>query len=483
VRVAATGPISIVARKEAIELIRDGRFRWGVLLLVTLLTGAGAVGVTVYVERESASRLLAQGERERWLGQGQKHPHAAAHQGVVAVKPQLPTAMLDSGVDAYAGTTVFLEAHAQRLLSGRAVDDYLALQRLGHVTVAIVLQQYLPLLIVLLGFGCVVGERDRGTLPLLMATGVSARQVLAGKAIGFLAPMLAVSCLAAIGGAATLVLIAGPTDGSTVVRAAIIVVAHALYALLAVLATLLVSTRAGSQAQALAILFGLWLAAGLLGPQFVNEVAERQHPAPHALRFAGDLQRARADGPLWYERLLALEDRLRKTHGVERLDALKINVFGVGMVEEEADEGAVQRASFDRLYAVYGAQERVRQSLSALMPLIAVRSVSMSAAATDVDELLAFARSAEAYRFEFVQLLNQHLAKFDKPGQLTADEAGAFTAGPELWAQVSPFLYAPRSISATWTNHRWHLCVLTGWVLVGLAAVAWTTHRGAVRVR
>jgi ABC-2 type transport system permease protein len=117
------------------------------------------------------------------------------------------------------------------------------------------------------------------------------------------------------------------------------------------------------------------------------------------------------------------------------------------------------------------------------MPLIAVRSVSMSVAATDVDELLAFARSAEAYRFEFVQLLNQHLAKFDKPGQLTADEAGAFTAGPELWAQVSPFLYAPRSIPATWTNLRWHLCVLTGWVLVGLAAVAWTTHRGAVRVR
>jgi ABC-2 type transport system permease protein len=483
VRVLATGPVSIIARKEAIELFRDGGFRWGVLILIALLIGAGAVGVTVYVERESASRLLAQGERARWLGQGQKHPHVAAHQGIVAVKPQLPTAILDPGVDAHAGTTVSLEAHAQRLLSGRAVDDHLALQRLGHVTVAIVLQQYVPLLIILLGFSCVAGERDRGTLPMLMATGVSARQILAGKAIGFLAPMLTVSCLAAMGGAATLVLIAGPADGSTVVRAGIIAVAHALYALLALLATLVVSARAASQAQALAILFGLWLFAGLLGPHLVNEVAERRHPAPHALQFAGDLQRARADGPLWYERLLSLENRLRKTHGVERLDALKINVFGVGMAEEEADESAVQRAAFDRLYAVYGAQERVRQSLVALVPLIAVRSVSMGAAATDVDELLMFARATETYRFDFVQLLNQHLAKYDKPGQLTTDEAGAYTAGPELWAQVSPFLYAPRSIAATWTNQRWHLGVLTGWVLIGLAAVAWTTHHGTVRVR
>lgn len=214
----------------------------------------------------------------------------------MAVKPQLPTAILDPGVDAHAGTTVFLEAHAQRLLSGRAVDDHLALQRIGHVTVAIVLQQYLPLLIVLLGFSCVAGERDRGTLLMLMATGVSARQVLAGKAIGFLAPMLTVSCLAALGGAATLVQVAGPADGSTVVRTAIIAVAHALYALVAVSATLFVSARAATQAQALAILFGLWLFAGLLGPQLVNEVAERQHPAPHALRFASGLQRARADG-------------------------------------------------------------------------------------------------------------------------------------------------------------------------------------------
>src|ERR1700741_4714890 len=76
---AGKSDVGRIARKEFIETSRDGRFRWAagfffVLLLLSLLAG--------WLRYAGVNELHAeaqQAERERWLNQGAKSPHSAAH--------------------------------------------------------------------------------------------------------------------------------------------------------------------------------------------------------------------------------------------------------------------------------------------------------------------------------------------------------------------------------------------------------------------
>ncbi len=176
--------ITVIARKEALEVIRDGRFRWAavsvlLLLVVTLLSGWAHYG-RVARERAEASAT----ERTVWTTQKDKNPHSATHYGTWAFTPITPLSMLDYGVTRYTGTALFLEAHQAHEATYRPVDDATGVARLGELTAAVVLQWLIPLLVVFLTFDAFAGERQRGTLRQLMSLGVAPRALTLGKALG-----------------------------------------------------------------------------------------------------------------------------------------------------------------------------------------------------------------------------------------------------------------------------------------------------------
>ena len=103
--------IGTIARKEFIEIVRDGRFRWVAAIMVLLLLTAMLAGKQRY-DAYAATQLAAQGSSNaQWLDQGDKNPHSAAHYGNYAFKPLGPLGFFDGGIVAYAGTTIFMEAH------------------------------------------------------------------------------------------------------------------------------------------------------------------------------------------------------------------------------------------------------------------------------------------------------------------------------------------------------------------------------------
>src|SRR5919197_242904 len=215
--------IATIARKEFIELIRDGRFRWAAAIVLALLATAIVAGAYYQRDLITQQRAAQAAEQARWYAQDPKNPHSAAHYGLYAFKPRLAPAFLDPGVEPYTGVAVWLEAHKQNELMFRPGEDATIAQRFGDMTVALVLQVVLPLVIIMLAFSAFAGERERGTLRQLLSLGLRPRDIVAGKTAGFAAALAVIAIPAALLGAATLAL-TGPSEGAP--RFALLAIAY-----------------------------------------------------------------------------------------------------------------------------------------------------------------------------------------------------------------------------------------------------------------
>jgi hypothetical protein len=151
----------IVARKELRELLRDRQVLWAAVIVWLLVAAAVATAGPEHRRRAVEREALSAEAREQWLSQGSKNPHTAAHFGVYAIKPQTPLAIFDPGVTTFVGTLVLLEAHWQNPQQGRTADASPASYRFGSLSPAIVLQQLLPLIVFLLGYGPRPSVRQR----------------------------------------------------------------------------------------------------------------------------------------------------------------------------------------------------------------------------------------------------------------------------------------------------------------------------------
>ena len=176
-----TGLIGRVARTEVRVALRDGRVRWTAIVLLGLLVATGAEGwrraVDMRAERARAQHLV----REQWLGQRPKDPHAAAHFGTYVFQPVSALAFLDPGLLDHVGVAGFLEAHRRNEFRYRPAADAPAIPWFGPLTPAAVLQQLVPLVVLLLTYAAVAAERESGMLRQLRSVGSRFRAIALGK--------------------------------------------------------------------------------------------------------------------------------------------------------------------------------------------------------------------------------------------------------------------------------------------------------------
>lgn len=447
--------------KEWRELVRDGRFRAAgaavlVLLLATLATGWHA-SRTLRAQHDAASALT----RDHWLTQGAKNPHSAAHYGVYAFKPKPALAMLDEGVDSYSGVAVYLEAHRQNEFSFRPAADATALQRFSALTAAGVLQGLIPLLIILFGFRAFTGEREQGTMRQLLSAGLPPRRLMLGKLLGAASGLLALLAPAAVIGSLALVLAVGG-DGLWS-RSGVLAAAYLAYFLLWLGLTLGVSARAGSSRSALLFLLGFWIAGAVFAPRALTEIVRHRYPTPSTAAFQQALRDEIEHGPDGTSssaaRTAELRERLLRQYGVDSVSHLPVNFSGIALQESEVWSDRVFDRHFGALWDRYERQEGLRTAAGIVTPTLAVRSLSMALAGTDVRHHRRFTEAAEQYRRHLVRLMNDDLAVHG------VGQTGPYLADSELWASVPPFDYRGPSLGAVLRYRGWILAVLAIWAM------------------
>jgi ABC-2 type transport system permease protein len=447
----------IVASKELRELSRDRQVLWAAVI-VWLLVAAGVATAWPEHRRRAVEReALAAGARDHWVSQGAKNPHTAAHFGVYAIKPQTPLAIFDPGVTTFVGTHILLEAHWQNPQQGRAADVSPASYRLGSLSPATVLQQLLPLIVILLGYQAIAGERERGTWSLLTAQGATATQVGAGKlmAIGtvllaLFVPPLALATFAALGVA---------NDRDVLLRGGLLVGLYIVYAIAWLGLTLSASARASSPRRALVVLLGFWIVSTLVTPRAVADVSRLTYRTPSAFSFHEAIYAHKAQGIDGHdtqdERVEALRARALQTFGVSRVEDLPLNFSGLALQADEEYGNALFERAYGSLWHTFDRQTDLQRLAGVVAPIQAVRFASMALAGTDSAHDHAFARDAEEYRRALVRAMNDDLTHGSRSGDFS------YVGNRSTWSRVPEFRYS--SPAAWWAlGQEWLSCALIG---------------------
>ncbi len=466
-----------IARKERTEMWRDGRFRMAALALLLLLLASLITAATTARGVASERAAGQQAMRDFWVEQGAKNPHSAAHYGLWVFKPSMPLAFLDNGVDAYTGVTTWLEAHRQNEFTRRPAMDQPSVSRFGQWTAATVLQLLVPLLIVMLAFPAFAGERETGTLRQLAAIGVPMRTLMLGKAAGIAAALGTVLVPATVLGVATLWFAgagagagvgagAGAQRSDDLVRFALLVAVYLAYFAVLLVVALTVSARARHVRVALLVLLTFWTFNALVAPRAVSDLARRLYPTPSAVTFQAAVQHDIEQGLDGHDpadaRRKAVEVQALREYRVISLDALPVNFDAIAMQASEEYANTVFDRHFGNLYDRYRAQNSVSQWAGLLAPLLAVRSLSMGLAGTDVEQHRDFAIAAEAYRRGLVKWSNDYFRDNTRTGEWD------WKAPPDIWAKYPPFRYAPPQLSTALATQRAAVTVLLVWLAIAL---------------
>ncbi len=466
-----------IARKEFLEMVRDGRFRWAGGIVALLVLAALALGWQHHREQRRERQEAQSRNHRQWLEQGPRNPHSAAHFGVHAFRHSQQLSFVDRGLDPYLGTSVYLEAHYQNPFRHRPAQDATALQRFGELTAALVLQLLVPLLVILLTFGAVAGEREQGTLRQLLSLGLDGWRLGLGKALGVAWTLALLLVPATIAGVLALALGAESAEvAPSGRRFAALCLAYLLYFAGFLGLSLAVSAFARSARLALVLLLAFWMFNGLLAPRLLADLAERRHPTPTASQFwavvKDDIAASGFDGHSPdRSKLEQFQADVMRRYGVSRLEDLPINFAGLQFQRGEEVGNEIFDRRYGELWATFLAQQRTLETGAPFAPLIAVRLASMGLAGTDLAHHHHFATAAEQHRRLLTRLMNEALAHNSRTGQWD------YFADREIWQRVPELSYVAPDLGWAWRRSRWNLGVLAAWAAGGMALALFAIAR------
>ncbi|MEO1231918.1 MAG: DUF3526 domain-containing protein [Myxococcota bacterium] len=453
----------------------------GLAVFVLLLVGTAWMTAD-RMGAESHRRLEQQHHaEERFLAQPDRHPHRMVHYGHYAFRAPTPLALFDPGVDAWTGEALFLEGHRQNSATFADAADSAGAGGFGRLTLARTYQLFVPLLLIALGHGVLLRERETRTLPTLLALGVSVGVLWIGKFLALLALAVALLVPAAI--VVSYAVVAG--GASAWVGGAVLGV-YALYFVLwnvLILGTSFASRRRG---EALALLMGVWLTWGLVVPRLAVAVSQIGSPTVGKLEWDFRMQEeARKAGdshnpndPAFVE----LRRSLLAKYGVDKVEELPINIRGVVAERGEAALTDVMNRFADLRMEREADQARALAHFGWLSPTVALGAASRVLAGTDLGTHHRFLREAESFRFAFVQGLNRIHAKelryqddVRRSGDPGAERRTRVSA--DHWALLGEFRFSRGGVEPRLFAAMMPVLMLSVWLLVLLAFFRWGIQR------
>ncbi|MEL6536034.1 MAG: DUF3526 domain-containing protein [Bacteroidota bacterium] len=466
-----------IARYEIRMALRD-RLALALGLLIWGLFGLALyTGHLSYQQQQSIIEATQHEKRQEWLGQGDKHPHIAAHYGTFAFKPKTALSLFDYGLDAFTGTSVYLEAHYQHEFMFRPAQDHSTMIRFGELSAALVLNILLPLLIIFLAFSSFTKERERGTLRLMLSQGTTLWTLAWGKilAYGLLVLVLLIPFIVGVG----LLVSAGakpPTLPDVGLRLLGLLLLYGAYLLFFIFISVAISMRSATSRNALLLLLSTWIFFTVLMPKSITNLSEGLHPLPSMREFKANMEAdmlVGLDGKSTREvRMAALEQQYLQEYEVEEVTQLPFNYEAVQMQAGEDFGNAVYDHHVEELRQLLARQNRLGSMASLLNPFLAAQHLAMALCGTDLPSFFHFEDEVETYRRDLVRRMNQDMRDNSAYGEFYG-----YKAGVNLWKDVQDFHYQGPAFHTILPHYWLEILSLVLWVGFGCLLLRWFSSK------
>lgn len=453
-------------------LLNDWRRMWherlpplllGLMLLLLLVSA-----LTSRHHWQHHEEVVAQAEQQSaasWKAQPDRHPHRVAHFGDFVAKPLHPLATFEPGILDQAGHLVYLEAHRLNSANFNPATEATSLGRFQTITPALVVQWFVPLLLIMAGYATVTREKLDGTLRFMVANGISSGLIALAKWLALFIPV-AVLLLLLHGIAATFVM----ESPQGLVRLLLMAGGQLLYVGLWCALIVTGSWLAHQMHAALLALLLLWVCACLVIPRGLANIAQTLYPtspraeaeyhAEQKLKEIGDSHNP--DDP-HFEQFRA--QTLTK-YGVDSVEKLPVNYNGLLMQEGERLTTAVYREQQEMHFRQMQRQTAwIRQWLW-LSPALALQYAQMAASGSDFAHHQDFLWQSEKRRYKLIQYLNSlHTHEVGHHDDKNQRVDAAFWEN----APRDPVHLAPLEVSQV--QIRAAMLVLAAWMIAALLAL------------
>lgn len=441
-----------------------------ILLGVTLLSAlfiSWQNAETLNEERRKYQEIV----RTNWLEQPDRHPHRSAHYGYLAFRPKSQLSFFDSGVDSFAGTAVFLEAHKQNTTNFSEARHSNGLLRFGELNLALILQILVPLLIFFLGFSAISGERESGILRLMLSQGVSWREILIGKTVGILTVIFALLIpLLLISLGLLFVLNDFRISSDAWLRLLFLLIGYAIYFIVCATIAVAVSALTKNSRSSLITLIVIWIAFWIVVPRATQNIGASIYPTPSSSQFDKLLETDLAkegdshnpNDPKFAE----LKREVLEKYNVKDVKDLPFNYAGFVMSQAEEISSEIFRKHYGELLEKYKMQNRVAEITSLFNPYLAIRHFSMATAGSDFTAYENFQWQAEEFRFNMIQKLNDlHTNK------IKAENDRGQKVSRQIWEEFPKFEYQEPTVFESLGKQILAVFSVAFWLLLAFSVI------------
>ena len=285
--------IRTLALKEVLDQISSPKFVFlfavsTVLIVFSLYTGSSAyVGArTEYRATESLSRSEIENRKSYF---------ELSQFGVKVARPPAPLSALAVGVGSALGRSARVRPETQPEIAPPPLAEPPVLAVLGELDFDGVARVFLSLFVLLLTYNAVAGEKEAGTLKVVLSNPVPRAQFLLGKALGLFGILVAATLVPALLG--LLVMKVGfriELGAGGWLRLLTIAGGCGLYLLAIFALGLLVSTLTSRSSVAFLVLLLVWVAFVEVIPKASPMIAGQVRPAPTYASLQSDRDRAQA---------------------------------------------------------------------------------------------------------------------------------------------------------------------------------------------
>ncbi|MDP3607694.1 MAG: DUF3526 domain-containing protein [Methylophilus sp.] len=445
-----------------------------VLLLLVLIVLWAISAIAAHHHWQDHARTVTQvTERSLhdWESQPDRHPHRVSHYGDFVARPIHPLSVIEPGILDQSGHLVYLEGHRLNSANFNPATEATSAGRFPIITPAMIVQWWMPLFLIMIGYATITGEKIGGTLAFMRGNGMPAWKIATGKWLALFIP-LAILLLAQ----ALLVLFWIWGSEQALVRLSTMLLGQSLYIAGWCLLVVAISWSNQQLHSGLLALLLCWVCVCIIFPRGLANVSQIMHPTQprteaeyHAeikLKAIGDSHNP--DDP----HFATFKSNLLKAHGVDRIEDLPLNYNGLLMQEGERLTTVVyreQQALHEQQLAKQNAT--IRQWLW-LSPALALQYLQMASSGSDLTHHLAFIRQAEDRRYRLIQYLNQiHTHQVqrhdDKNTRVSAD----------FWKKAPRPTISLAALDVSQTAIITSIAVLLAWILLPLLLLSRIMHR------